>query len=100
LVTTWRRSLPALQWGRGFAAASTPPERNSIMHISAATLARPAFSLVSHKDPVPQKDSGIVGAGHRSATLDDPDLCPPWPPRPFPHHSLADMVATLTARFG
>jgi len=70
------------------------------MSIAAATIARPVFydSLVSYKDQANSKD--VVGAGHRSATLDDPDLCPPWPPRPFPHHSLANMVATLTARFG
>ena len=70
------------------------------MSIAAATIAKPAFfdSIINAKDPIPLPGAAH-GSGH-AATLDDPDLCPKWPPLPHPHHSLADLVANLTGLNG
>ena len=69
------------------------------MHISKADSAQPFAGweqFLGLKDVPKAPAGGSAGLGQLLSTaLDDPDLCPPWPPLPFPHHGLADLVASL-----
>jgi hypothetical protein len=66
------------------------------MTVDAARFAKPIFfDQAIFGDRLTSPGADCSGAGHRSALIDDPDLCPPWPPLPHPHLVSTDMLGAL-----